>query len=73
MKKVLLILLFIYLSGCVATSMWFRTYREDVAYYEYQDTLNNIIVVTDNELDSIVLSDDEWLHTHRLRAIIFKK
>ena len=75
MKKLLLILFLFLFTGCVATSMWFRVYKEDIEYYEYQDSLNSIIILTDNELDSIILSDKgiEWFESHRLKAIIFKK
>ena len=54
--------------------LWFRVYKEDIEYYEYQDSLNSIIILTDNELDSIILSDKgiEWFESHRLKAIIFK-
>ena len=75
MKKLLLVLFLFLFTGCVATSMWFRVYNEDIEYYEYKDSLNSIIIVTDNELDSIVLSGkgDEWFESHRLRAIYIKK
>ena len=73
MKKYLIILIIILFTGCVATAKWFRTYVEDVEYYEYLDLSGNTIIVTDNELDSIVLSDFEWLQSHRLNAIVFKK
>tara|TARA_Y100001958_G_scaffold82080_1_gene55509 strand:+ start:1466 stop:1693 length:228 start_codon:yes stop_codon:yes gene_type:complete len=75
MKRSLIVLIIIFFSGCVATTKWFRIYNEDIEYYEYQDSLNSIIILTDNELDSIILSDKgiEWFESHRLKAIILKK
>ena len=75
MKRSLIVLIIIFFSGCVATTKWFRIYNEDIEYYEYQDSLNSIIILTDNELDSIILSDKgiEWFESHLLKAIILKK
>ena len=73
MIRIILVLILI-LVGCarVATSEWFRTYNEDIKYYEFIDMRGVSITVTDDQLDSITLYDEQWWDYHRLKSITFK-
>ena len=73
MIRILLVIILV-LVGCarVATSEWFRTYNEDIKYYEFVDARGASIILTDDQLDSITLYNEQWWDYYRLKSITLK-
>tara|TARA_Y100001935_G_scaffold115665_1_gene95730 strand:- start:668 stop:877 length:210 start_codon:yes stop_codon:yes gene_type:complete len=66
MRKFILIILL--LSGCTS-KVWFKTYYDEVHYYEFRDNGGLPVLRTQNEL---ALEDTSFWNNHELKSIVLK-
>ena len=66
MRKFILIILL--LSGCTS-KVWFKTYYDEVHYYEFRDNGGLPVLRTHNEL---ALEDTSFWNNHELKSIVLK-
>ena len=68
MRNFLIIFLLILFSSC-SSKVWFKTYYEEVHYYEFRDIGGLPVLRTHNEL---ALVDTSFWNNHELKSIVFK-
>ena len=68
MRNFLIIFLLILFSSC-SSKVWFKTYYEEVHYYEFRDNGGLPVLRTHNEL---ALEDTSFWNNHELKSIVFR-
>lgn len=68
MRNIIFILLLMLLCSC-SSKVWFKTYYDEVHYYEFRDDGGLPVLRTQNEL---ALEDTSFWNNHELKSIVLK-